>query len=344
MTLALSLVLFMLMLATPPARSSSQTAAAAATPVATGATPIAAIDCTVTPRTAGYIAEIITDTDLANATPMADPAAYLKPDGTPADGETLTGVTETVQQLVACVNAGDFLAFLALFSTDALHRYAVDLDLPLDPSDERLTPVPEAAASLSSASISDAIVLADGRVSILVHIQLPSDTDTAESPFDLQLILIKQDDRWLIDELVQIAPAQPVWTPVSGDGYAGVIVDAESAAEFAGWLHGDEILTGWEPTADDIAALEAALPGFLKTAPQAKPDLWERLPTYKRQYAGFIDATGHTFILVNAFCDASFADWQSEPVLVLDGGDCFFQVDYDPATGLFSRLMINGEA
>jgi hypothetical protein len=45
----------------------------------------------------------------------------------------------------------------------------------------------------------------------------------------------------------------------------------------------------------------------------------------------------------NFFCRPPRADWRHEPVLVDDGGDCFFQLEYDVDAGRFSNLLVNGE-
>ena len=352
MSRAVSLIFLALALIAPVGRISAQEASPApqqatpAVPVASPvASPVATAECSVAPRTVGGIAEIITEAALANSTVFAAPIPYTRPAGTPADEAAVAGVTETVQQLVACVNVGDFMRFLGLFSDAGLRRYAVALQLPMTADDTRLVPDPSVNDQLALGSIEDILVLPDGRISVLVHLNVLADTENPN--YDLQLILVRVDDRWPIDEFIQIEPAatpQATWAPVSGTGYDGVIVDAATAPEFARWLTGQEGATGWEPTADDVAKLEAALPAFLQTAPEAAPDLWQRVATYKRQYAGIIDANGRPVILVNAFCDAGGATWQSEPVLVLDGGDCFFSVTYDPVAGTFSGLMINGEA
>ena len=342
MSLVAVLLLFTLTLIAPVTSVSAQDA----TPAAQAATPIAVpgSDCTVAPRTVAAIAEIVTEADVAASSPVPDAAPYTRPDGTPADEATVAGVTATARELVACINAGDFLRFLSLFSDDALRRYAADLDLPLQPDADLLTPDPSINDQLALAGIEDVLVLPDGRVSILIHVSSPDSNED----LTLQLILVRQDDRWLIDELISIAPAEEpaatTWTPVSGTGYEGVIVDALTAPDFAQWLTGQDAAAGWEPTPDDIAKLETALPTFLATAPQATDRLRQDLTKYKRQYAGIVDSDNREMILVNAFCDTTGTDWQSDPVLVLDGGDCFFHVTYDPAAGTFSGLMVNGEA
>ncbi len=346
MSLVAVLVLFTLTLVVPIGSVSAQVA----TPAAQAATPVAvpASECTVAPRTVAALEEIVTEADLASATADLDPVPYVKPEGAPADAETAAGVTVTVRQLVACVNAGDFMRFLALFTNDALRRYSVSLGLPLDPDAPLLTPDPSINEQLVLAGIEDVLVLPDGRVSVVARLSSPEDGNGVDDEeLDVQLILLRQGDRWLIDELIPIASPdeQPLaWTPVSGVGYEGVIVDALSAADFAIWVTGEEAAGSWEPSPDDVATLEAALPAFLATAPRATDRMRQELASYKRQYAGIIDSDFRQVIIVNAFCDAGIDDWQSEPVLVLDGGDCFFYVTYDPLAGTFSRLMVNGEA
>lgn len=103
----------------------------------------------------------------------------------------------------------------------------------------------------------------------------------------------------------------------------------------------------WTPTEADVAALEAGLPAFLES--EIPPDhynrrILERLDLYKRQYFGLTLEAGQPLIYANFFCVDEFDYWLESYVLVLDGGECFFQVVYDPATESFSRLRVNGMA
>jgi hypothetical protein len=108
--------------------------------------------------------------------------------------------------------------------------------------------------------------------------------------------------------------------------------------------------TPWTPAAGDVDALEQRLPDHLRAAlPRPRParggkaPLWERAMTYKRQYVG-VRRDGHRIVHANFFCNAWRRDWRTEPIVVLDGGDCYFQVEYDVDKASFSNLMINGEA
>ncbi|MCC6456843.1 MAG: hypothetical protein IT328_17945 [Caldilineaceae bacterium] len=126
----------------------------------------------------------------------------------------------------------------------------------------------------------------------------------------------------------------------------GVIFSAEQSAEVLPWLM-SQAEGAWTPTDADVAALEADLLPFLHTAEhpwlRPEPPIWERVPDYRRQYLGMIE-NGEQVIYANFFCDANIGDWQQEFVLVNDGGDCFFQVKYNPATGEFYDFSVNGEA
>jgi hypothetical protein len=103
----------------------------------------------------------------------------------------------------------------------------------------------------------------------------------------------------------------------------------------------------WLPSAADVAKLEAELPAFLQSAESEwlKPDppIWERVPDYMRQYLGIVE-NGEEVIYANFFCSIDDMDWHNEFVFVLDGGDCFFSVKYNPQTGEFFDLSVNGEA
>ena len=106
----------------------------------------------------------------------------------------------------------------------------------------------------------------------------------------------------------------------------------------------------WTPLLDDVMKLERQLPAFLRREGQAgrlhneKPaPLWKRVAGYKRQYFGLVEK-GRSIVYANFFCNGLGTDWQRRPVDVDDGGDCYFQVRYDPHTGRFFDLSVNGDA
>jgi len=106
----------------------------------------------------------------------------------------------------------------------------------------------------------------------------------------------------------------------------------------------------WTPEIADVLKMERRLPAFLRHerkpprgAAAGRQPLWKRVASYKRQYFGLV-RQGRWIVRANFFCDAAGKDWRREPVVGKDGGDCYFQVEYDPKTGRFSDLTVNGDA
>ena len=125
-----------------------------------------------------------------------------------------------------------------------------------------------------------------------------------------------------------------------------VVFDQEQAEEMkvANWLF--EVDGFWTPSEEDILKLEGGLAGYLSQNSEQfyrQPPVWERLDAYQRQYFG-IERDGKQVIYGNYFCDNLGMDWRQDLVTVLDGGECFFQVEYDVEGGKFIWLMVNGEA
>jgi hypothetical protein len=103
----------------------------------------------------------------------------------------------------------------------------------------------------------------------------------------------------------------------------------------------------WVPTVEEVLALEEQLNTYLLQHQEAfdgsKKPIEERLPTYKRQYWGFLEDEKKV-IFANFFCDAFNYDWMHQRVVVMDGGDCYFQIRYDVETGTLFDLTVNGSA
>ncbi len=144
----------------------------------------------------------------------------------------------------------------------------------------------------------------------------------------------------------QFSPASPNVPPLPSAAAlptANTMPQPVTGAGFEGVILGDG---AWTPDAEMIAALAPRLPAYLaqnqaKFNP-AQPPIIERLAQYKFQYWGETP-NGKRVIVVNAFC-ANFDDWKTRRVMVLDGGDCFFNLKYDVDSGTFSDLQVNGEA
>ena len=123
---------------------------------------------------------------------------------------------------------------------------------------------------------------------------------------------------------------------INTGGVEGVILPASQAE-----ANGLTPPTTWTPSESDIAAAGPKIEAFLKSS---APTLASRLPKYRCQYFG-ITVEGKQRIYCNFFArDAGFPDWKSKCVFVLDGGDQFFQLQYDVESSRCMCLTINGVA
>jgi hypothetical protein len=130
-----------------------------------------------------------------------------------------------------------------------------------------------------------------------------------------------------------------------------VIFTAEAARKVWAQLLRPPAGPPWTPALAHVQALEKRLPDYLRhhLPPEylefhwKERPLWERAPGYKRQYVG-IRRNGRRAIYANFFCDNNSPNWRTIPVDVDDGGDCYFQIEYDVDKATFSDLSINGDA
>lgn len=108
----------------------------------------------------------------------------------------------------------------------------------------------------------------------------------------------------------------------------------------------------WRPTRADIQALESRLDriSLLRSAGLIRGEQIENPSRYHRQYVGIVVGE-RKLIYLNAFCEKpedvvvrQGGDWRQNPIDVCDGGDCFWSAVYDPNSGEFSDLQVNGIA
>jgi hypothetical protein len=149
--------------------------------------------------------------------------------------------------------------------------------------------------------------------------------------------------------LVLLASTSTVAAPDRPWSAERVIFSAEAASKK--WVRYRNSTTFWTPSLADALALEKGLPDYLRRhlsrddrlASSKKEPLWDRARTYKRQYVG-VRLKDRRIVYANFLCAAFGSDWRTERVDVADGGDCYFQVEYDIDKASFANLMVNGEA
>ena len=163
--------------------------------------------------------------------------------------------------------------------------------------------------------------------------------------FNLVSCNIFPDKKPLVDR-PSTATAESLKSPTVELNQNWVIVTKEQAEEMriASWLVESDHF--WTPSGDDILKLEEKLAGYLSQNSSQfyrQPPVWERLDAYQRQYIG-LERGGRQIIYGNYFCENGGINWRQELVFVIDGGECYFQVEYDMESRLFTELRVNGES
>ena len=93
----------------------------------------------------------------------------------------------------------------------------------------------------------------------------------------------------------------------------------------------------WSPSPAQMIAIEKLLPDLLRKNGQKL-----NLSDY-RQYIG-VTSHGKKLIYLNSFPSevTKRLDWRTTAVVVCDGGDAFWGVEFDPADNTFHNLQFNG--
>lgn len=183
---------------TPPPAEPSHLPAAAS-PATPALLPIVADQtlCAIEPRTLAELGELMATPD-ASGTSQDSMAPVPRRVSEPVTDETVAAVTDTVDQLYACVSNNDRLRAYALFSDDALHRWFAQYGL--------LTPeeIVGGPGTREAFHVLEVYPIEDGRVGATILFQV------SEGKFRETWIFTRMDDRYLVDE---IAPPEPGTTP-----------------------------------------------------------------------------------------------------------------------------------
>lgn len=134
---------------------------------------------------------------------VTETGEFILPEGQPADEATVVAITATAREWVACVNSGQYLKLLSLFSDEWLYLNFADPPLTEEEiADMSATPeVMPRQLFGSLEAVRDVHVLPDGRAWALVETDFP-----AEPPEGVEvdfLVFVQRDGRWFIDDLVE---------------------------------------------------------------------------------------------------------------------------------------------
>jgi hypothetical protein len=183
------------------------------TPVTFPVTPDPAL-CRVAPRPIADFTRFLGASGtpgVDDATPAAsDSSTFVPPQGEPADPATTAAVAATAVEIFACFNAGDWLRATALWSDAFLAQ--VFHESP--PTEEDIayfaaTPVPRSPDEADQVlALREVVVLPDGRVGAFVDLQL-----FPEGPQTQYGILVREDDRYLLDDVPYVSSPEGTPTP-----------------------------------------------------------------------------------------------------------------------------------
>lgn len=196
---------FLLSLGLGPAQGSPVLAQdATPTPVTFPVSPEAG-DCTVEARPLSDFEVLLTPQ--AEVTSAA--SSFVMPDGEPADAATVSGVTKTLLEMIACYQAGDPRRFHALFTDEGLLRSYPPGMVTQEFFDDffAASPVPVDDPELRATllAVEEVTMLPDDRVGALVR----SDEPELGGPQATYFIFVEAGDRFLIDDVVHGLPTDP---------------------------------------------------------------------------------------------------------------------------------------
>jgi hypothetical protein len=75
-----------------------------------------------------------------------------------------------------------------------------------------------------------------------------------------------------------------------------------------------------------------------------KKDFVIDLTRYKRQYMATRNSRGEKVVWINCFCDQWDKHSRTSAYIVMDGGNCYFNLKVNLTQGTYSEMMVNGEA
>jgi hypothetical protein len=140
-------------------------------------------------------------------TPITPPLGEI------ADLETALAIKEVAREILACFNAGDIPRAAGLMTENGVQRAYWGLTVDQENRDlarTRIAAAPEPRAAeflLRLITVTDASVLADGRIAAFVVINEP--LLPPPGPEALLFIFANQDGRWLLDDLIDFSIVPP---------------------------------------------------------------------------------------------------------------------------------------
>lgn len=103
----------------------------------------------------------------------------------------------------------------------------------------------------------------------------------------------------------------------------------------------EQVAEFWTPSREEVFGAENHIEAYLQAN---APSLISNIGRYARQYTGFY-LGNQRFLFIQFLCGLpSELDWRCAPVVVDDGGDCYFHLEYDMDAKSCRNLWVNGNA
>ncbi len=100
-------------------------------------------------------------------------------------------------------------------------------------------------------------------------------------------------------------------------------------------------------SASDLNAIDhlvrECIDEYMKGRSRRSPDAVSRRG-YNLQLVAVINPQGEKEVWVNALCKRAKHDWQSDIVMVMDGGNCYYKLRINLTKGVYYGFGINGIA
>jgi hypothetical protein len=158
-------------------------------------------ECQVGPRSVESIQQLVGTPPAGGVEATPEGMVIAELTGEEADEATVEAVTATYRELVACLNAGDFLRIYALYTDDYVFRHFAERAQDLEQL--QATPSPNSEQPTALVGVSNVRVIEDDRVAARVETHDPR----LDGNIVIDAILAQVGDRFLIDvETVAEAP------------------------------------------------------------------------------------------------------------------------------------------
>ena len=111
------------------------------------------------------------------------------------------------------------------------------------------------------------------------------------------------------------------------------------------------LITPHVSLASEWVAIDGGITEVKLNSEKVESELWKYINKEskikfkaKEKYTYQYQAINSEIMSINTLCETYGKTLNTNFILVLDGGSCYFQINYNYKTGVFSELQVNGEA